>query len=37
MSALPSEYTHIYVEQPGAPEVMQLSRSPLPVPPLVKC
>lgn len=32
ISALPSEYTHIQVEQPGAPEVMRLSRSPLPVP-----
>lgn len=32
MSALPNDYTHIHVEQPGAPEVMQLTRSPLPVP-----
>ncbi|MGL4711111.1 MAG: NAD(P)H-quinone oxidoreductase [Shewanella sp.] len=32
MLALPSEYSHIHVEQAGAPEVMQLSRSPLPIP-----
>uniref|UniRef100_Q0HZB1 Alcohol dehydrogenase, zinc-binding domain protein n=1 Tax=Shewanella sp. (strain MR-7) TaxID=60481 RepID=Q0HZB1_SHESR len=32
MSELPHDYTHIYLEQPGAPEVMQLTRSPLPVP-----
>lgn len=32
MSALPSDYIHISVAQPGVPEVMQLSRSPLPVP-----
>ncbi|QYJ78424.1 NAD(P)H-quinone oxidoreductase [Shewanella acanthi] len=30
MSALPHDYAHIAVEQPGGPEVMQLSRSPLP-------
>ena len=31
MSDLPKDYAHIHIEQSGAPEVMQLSRSPLPV------
>lgn len=31
MSDLPKDYAHIHIEQPGAPEVMQLSRSSLPV------
>ncbi|WP_372931650.1 NAD(P)H-quinone oxidoreductase [Shewanella putrefaciens] len=32
MSALPNDYVHIHIEQAGAPEVMQLARSPLPIP-----
>lgn len=32
MSELPNDYVHINVAHPGVPEVMQLSRSPLPVP-----
>ncbi|MGL4835059.1 MAG: NAD(P)H-quinone oxidoreductase [Shewanella sp.] len=32
MSALPMDYAHIHFEAPGAPEVLQLSRSPLVLP-----